>query len=149
MKIYSTLTKVQKISKHAVLPTRATEGSAGFDLYSCLERPISINPNERLLVSTGIAMELPSNHCGMVCSRSGLAAKQGIFVLNAPGIIDSDYRGEIKVILYNLGNETATIKHAQRIAQLVIVPITTPELNLIDEISDTTRGTSGFGSSGL
>lgn len=149
MKIGSTLMKIQKLSGRAILPTRATEGSAGFDLYACLEQTVYINPKARVLVSTGVAVEIPNSHCGMVCSRSGLAVKQGIFVLNAPGIIDSDYRGEIKIILCNLSSEISTIEHGQRIAQLVIVPIVIPELHLVNTVSATDRGTGGFGSTGL
>ncbi len=140
---------INKVSTKAVIPNRATEGSAGFDLHACIDTPVSITPGIRVLISTGIAIEIPNNYCGMVCSRSGLASKHGIFVLNAPGIIDSDYRGEIKVILCNFGKETVVIENGQRIAQLVIVPVATPELRLTTQVSETDRGTGGFGSTGL
>lgn len=140
---------IKKLLDRAIAPTKATEGSAGFDLYSCVTKPAPIEPNNRLLISTGIAIEIPSNCCGMICSRSGLAAKHGVFVLNAPGIIDSDYRGEIKVLLCNLGTETIVIENGQRIAQLVIVPVITSELKLSNRLIETVRGAGGFGSTGL
>lgn len=125
---------------------RATEGSAGYDLrafYGCV-----IEPSETLAVDTGVHVAIPEGYVGMVCSRSGLAAKHGVHVLNAPGIIDSDYRGEIMVLLRNSGHSTHFIKEGDRIAQLVIVPCITPKVEYVESLPATTRGAGGLGSTG-
>lgn len=142
--------KFQLLNKDATIPTCASFGSAGYDLYACLgKNEIFINSNERILIQTGIAIEIPHGYFGMVCSRSGLAKKFGITVLNAPGIIDSDYRGEIGVILHNGGNVPALIKNNQRIAQIIIVPYLQTEWIQTEFLSETSRGTGGFGSTGI
>ena len=131
------------------LPSYATIGSAGADLRAAVGTPLVIQPGERALVPTGIAMALPANHEGQVRPRSGLAVKFGLTVLNAPGTIDADYRGEIMVPLINLGAEEFVLEHGLRIAQLVIAPFHQADFHLVDDLEDTARGDGGFGSTGL
>ena len=131
------------------LPSYATIGSAGADLRAAVGKPLVIQPGERALVPTGIAMALPANHEGQVRPRSGLAVKFGLTVLNAPGTIDADYRGEIMVPLINLGAEEFVVEHGLRIAQLVIAPFHQADFHLVDDLEDTARGDGGFGSTGL
>lgn len=130
----------------ATAPTRATEGAAGYDLTA--KKPATLIPGERALVSTGVSLALPAGLAASVRPRSGLAANHGITVLNTPGLIDPDYRGEIKVILYNAGNEPFRVNRGERIAQLTFEPIITPELEQVDCLDETERGTGGFGSTG-
>ena len=129
-------------------PQRATADSAGFDLRARLDEPLELAPGHRAIVPTGIAMALPPGYEAQVRPRSGLAAKQGIGVVNAPGTIDADYRGEIAVILINLGQETARFQRGDRIAQLVVQRL--PQVNFVevDELTDTDRGAGGFGHTG-
>jgi len=131
------------------LPSYATIGSAGADLRAAVGTPLVIQPGERALVPTGIAMALPANHEGQVRPRSGLAVKFGLTVLNAPGTIDADYRGEIMVPLINLGAEEFVVEHGLRIAQLIIAPFHQADFHLVDDLEDTARGDGGFGSTGL
>ena len=131
------------------LPSYATIGSAGADLRAAVGTPLVIQPGERALVPTGIAMALPANHEGQVRPRSGLAVKFGLTVLNAPGTIDADYRGEIMVPLINLGAEEFVVEHGLRIAQLVIAPFHQADFHIVDDLEDTARGDGGFGSTGL
>ncbi len=130
------------------LPAYATEGSAGLDLRASLTAPTLLKPMERKLISTGIFMEIPEGFEGQVRPRSGLAVKHGITCLNTPGTIDSDYRGEIKVLLINLGEEIAEIKNNDRIAQLVICPVAFARLEQVEELETTQRGEGGFGHTG-
>ena len=131
------------------LPSYATIGSAGADLRAAVGTPLMIQPGERALVPTGIAMALPANHEGQVRPRSGLAVKFGLTVLNAPGTIDADYRGEIMVPLINLGAEEFVVEHGLRIAQLVVAPFHQADFHVVDDLDDTARGDGGFGSTGL
>lgn len=131
------------------LPSYATIGSAGADLRAAVGTPLVIQPGERALVPTGIAMALPANHEGQVRPRSGLAVKFGLTVLNAPGTIDADYRGEIMVPLINLGAEEFIVEHGLRIAQLVIAPFHQADFHLVDDLEGTARGDGGFGSTGF
>ena len=131
------------------LPSYATIGSAGADLRAAVGTPLVIQPGERALVPTGIAMALPTNHEGQVRPRSGLAVKFGLTVLNAPGTIDADYRGEIMVPLINLGAEEFVVEHGLRIAQLVVAPFHQADFHVVDDLDDTARGDGGFGSTGL
>ena len=142
--------KVQVInkSKHP-LPQYATEQSAGMDLRANLDNPIVLKPLQRCLVPTGIFMALPKGFEAQVRPRSGLAIKKGIGVLNSPGTIDADYRGEVCVILVNLSSEEFVVEDGERIAQMVITPVITPMYELSDELSDSDRGAGGFGSTGL
>jgi dUTP pyrophosphatase len=129
-------------------PRYASDGAAGLDLAAALDAPMTIGPGERALVPTGIAISLQVGHEGQVRPRSGLAAKFGITVLNSPGTIDEDYRGEVKVILQNHGSEPFVVNHGDRIAQLVVAPVTRVTVILTDALDETTRGAGGFGSTG-
>ena len=130
------------------LPRYQTDGSAGMDLHAALTHEIVIEPGQRAKVPTGLAFAIPREFEGQVRPRSGLAAKHGITVLNTPGTIDSDYRGEVAVVLVNLGNAPVTIKPLDRIAQLVIAPVAHAELVVVDALDDTARGAGGYGSTG-
>lgn len=130
----------------AIDPKRGTDGSAGYDLYSC--DAAVVLPKKCCMITTGIAIEIPNGYVGLVFARSGLATKQGLRPANCVGVIDSDYRGEIKVCLYNDSNAVREVNFGDRIAQLVIVPYIYPELELSEALSDTERGEGGFGSTG-
>ncbi len=131
------------------LPSYETLASAGMDLRASIQEPISLKPLERALVKTGLFIELPLGYEAQVRTRSGLALKKGITVLNSPGTVDADYRGEIGVILVNLSSETFVIENGERIAQLVIAKHERAEWNEVDALSETARGAGGFGSTGL
>jgi dUTP pyrophosphatase len=138
---------VQKLNDAAVVPTRAHPGDAGLDLYSTEEA--HIGPGERWGVGTGIAVEIPEGHAGLVLPRSGLAREHGITVVNSPGLIDAGYRGEIRVLLLNTDPaETVRIEAGARIAQLVVTPIVVAEPVEVADLSESARGAGGFGSSG-
>lgn len=128
------------------LPSYQTDGSAGLDLRA--DEACTLLPGERRLVPTGLAVEIPPGHEGQVRPRSGLALKHGIGMVNAPGTIDGDYRGEVGVLLVNLGREPFEVRRGERIAQLVIAPVTRVTVELVDELSGTARGGGGFGSTG-
>ncbi len=128
------------------IPDYATTGSAGVDLRSTEE--VIISPKEHVLINTGLRLEIPHGHEGQIRSRSGLALEHSVFVLNSPATIDSDYRGEIKVILMNLGNKPFVVHEYMRIAQMVFCPIVSVVFNVVDDFTETERGTGGFGSSG-
>jgi len=130
------------------LPAYATEGSVGMDLRANLDQPITLQSLERTLVPTGLFIELPDGYEAQIRPRSGLAIKQGITCLNTPGTIDSDYRGELKVILINLSNEPQLLSHGDRIAQMVISSVDKANLILVQEINSTQRGEGGFGHTG-
>lgn len=134
------------------LPAYATPGSAGMDLYAALteSEPATMAPGARALIPTGIRLHIPPGYEGQVRARSGLALKYGIGLVNAPGTIDSDYRGELRILLINLGDEPFTISRGDRIAQVVVAPVTRAELIVVptDELDNTLRGTGGFGSTG-
>ena len=137
--------------EHAVglnLPTYATEQSAGMDLTAALEEAIEIGAGERMLIPTGMAIALPEGYEAQIRPRSGLALKHGVTVLNAPGTIDADYRGEIGVILANLGNDPFTVERGMRIAQMVIAQHAKVTWEVADSLEETTRGSGGFGSTG-
>ncbi|MBI1260138.1 MAG: dUTP diphosphatase [Rhizobiales bacterium] len=133
------------------LPRYETEGAAGMDLLAAVDvhEPFDLLPGKYAMVPTGLAMAIPIGFEAQIRPRSGLAAKHGVTVLNSPGTIDSDYRGEIKVILINHGAEAFTIERGSRIAQMVIAPVTQATLNEVDQLNETTRGTGGFGSTGI
>jgi dUTP pyrophosphatase len=130
------------------LPDYKTAQSAGMDLHACLDTPVTLQPLERALIPTGLYIALPDGYEAQVRPRSGLALKQGLTVLNAPGTIDADYRGEIGVILANVSNEAVTIEHGERVAQLVIAAYTKIEWSPVEVLSETDRGAGGFGSTG-
>jgi dUTP pyrophosphatase len=136
-----------KLKPEATLPTRAHEGDAGLDLYSC--ENAHIGPGERWSVGTGIAVEIPAGHAGLVLPRSGLARKHGITVVNSPGLIDAGYRGEVSVLLLNTDPaETFLVEAGDRIAQLVIAPVALADLVEAEALAESARGEGGFGSSG-
>lgn len=130
------------------LPAYATEGSSGLDVRANIENTITIKPLERVLVPTGLFIQIPNGYEAQMRARSGLAIKNGITCLNSPGTIDADYRGELKVILINLSNEAQTIEHGDRIAQLIFAKVEKATLNLVQQLNDTLRGDGGFGHTG-
>lgn len=141
--------KIKKVRENAIIPKRATGGSAGMDLYACTDAPIVLNPGDRVMVPTGIAIALPSAEMvALIFARSGLAVKKGINLSNSVGVIDSDYRGEIQVGLINQSKEAYTLEAGERIAQLVVMPVCLPEVEQVEELDDTERGEGGFGSTG-
>lgn len=140
--------KIIKTSKHD-LPSYQTEGSAGMDLRADIEAPITLKPLERALVPTGLFIELPKGTEAQIRPRSGLAFKHGLTVLNSPGTIDSDYRGEIKVLLVNLSNDSFTIEDGERICQMVIAKHEQIAWEEVTELEDTSRSAGGFGSTGV
>ena len=142
------LVKVKKLSENAKLPTYGSEFSAGADLYAATDVSINIPAGETLFIGTGIAVEIPEGYVGLVYARSGLACKSGLAPANKVGVIDSDYRGEIKVALYNHSKEARTIAAGERIAQLVVTPFLKCDYEEAEELSDTSRGEGGFGSTG-
>lgn len=131
------------------LPVYETSGSAGMDLRAQLQEPVMLKPLQRALIPTGLYIELPDGYEAQVRPRSGLALKKGVTVLNSPGTIDSDYRGEIKVIMINLSNETTVINTGERIAQMIIAKYEKVTLKEVDELSETDRGEGGFGHTGV
>ena len=139
--------RVRRLDDRAQLPTRAYAGDAGLDLYA-LDDGV-LGPGERASIRTGVALEIPEGRAGLVLPRSGLAARHGIAIVNAPGLIDSGYRGEVRVLLLNTDREVSfTFQSGERIAQLVLVRIETPEIFEVDELAASERGAGGFGSSG-
>jgi dUTP pyrophosphatase len=139
--------KVSRIEEGAVLPSRAHEGDAGLDLHAC--EPAHLGPGERWSVGTGIAIEIPAGHAGLVLPRSGLSREHGIALVNSPGLIDAGYRGEVRVLLLNTDPaETFRIEVGDRIAQLVIVAVAAAQPVEVEELTETSRGDGGFGSSG-
>lgn len=142
--------KIKKLNENAIIPKRATSGSAGYDLSACLDAPLEILPHEIKKIPTGISCELVSDidAAMLIYARSSLATKHGITLANCVGVVDSDYRGEIIVAVINQSDKPYTIEHGERIAQLVITPVLLPEVEEAQELSDTTRGAGGFGSTG-
>ena len=139
---------IKKLNKNTNIPEYKTDGSSGMDLMANIEKPIILHPGEKKLISTGITIAIPNEYEIQIRPRSGLAAKYGISVLNTPGTIDADYRGEIKVILINLSKQSFKINNNDRIAQMVLCPIVKAELEEVQELPKTIRGTGGFGSTG-
>jgi dUTP pyrophosphatase len=139
---------VKKLRPNAMLPTYGSTEAAGADLYACLDEPVSIEPHKTVFIPTGLSMELPKGTGGFIMARSGLACKQDLAPANKVGLIDSDYRGEFMVALHNHGSQMRTVQHGDRIAQLVIVPVLTPQYIETSELNETNRGIGGFGSTG-
>ena len=139
---------VKKLRPGAILPTYGSEEAAGADLYACIDGPVTIAPGETVFIPTGLAMELPKGYAGLVYARSGLACKRGLAPANKVGVIDSDYRGEFMIALYNQGGVPQTVENGERIAQLVVTPVLTPQYVEAESLSDSGRGTGGFGSTG-
>ena len=139
---------IKKTSKEVITPKYKTDGSSGVDLSAFLEKEVVIKPNSSDLIPTGLQVAIPEEFEIQIRPRSGLAAKESIGVLNSPGTIDSDYRGELKIILFNHGNKDFIINNGDRIAQMVLVPILKMEFEEVDSLPDTVRGQGGFGSTG-
>ena len=140
---------IKRLSKEVSLPKYETEGSSGLDLAAFINKNIEIKPGKSEIIPTGLAVAIPKNFEIQIRPRSGLAAKNQISVLNTPGTIDADYRGEIKVILINLSDKIFTVEKGLRIAQMVLCPIVKAKLKEVDSLEDTKRGTGGFGSTGV
>lgn len=141
--------KIKKLRQNAKLPTRGTSGSAGMDLYACVDESVTIAPGELKMIPTGIAIALPDKTCAaFLYARSGLGVKHGICLSNGVGVVDSDYRGEVCVGLCNVSDKPYTIEPFERVAQMVIAPVIIPELIETDELENTERGHGGFGSTG-
>ena len=139
---------VKKLNSKVKLPSYKTEGSSGMDLIAFVDKPIEIKPNNSALIPTGLSIAIPEDFEVQIRPRSGLAAKSNISVLNTPGTIDSDYRGELKVILFNHGNKQFIVKNNERIAQMVLAPILKVDFEEVESLPDTVRGAGGFGSTG-
>lgn len=140
--------KVKKLRFDAVIPTYGSEDAAGADLYACIDKELTVEPGQSVFVPTGLSMQIPKGYAGLIYARSGLACKRGLAPANKVGVIDSDYRGEIIVVLHNHGHHPQIIAHGERIAQLVITPVYTPGFAESDELDDTSRASGGFGSTG-
>ena len=138
--------KIKKLDERATIPTYGTEASAGADLYALLDEDTSINPGEMKMISTGLAMAIPDGYVGLIYARSSLGSKKGLAPANKVGVIDSDYRGEVKVPLFNHSKEIQTISPNERIAQIVFTPYLKVNFQLNEELDDTNRGMGGFGS---
>ena len=140
--------RVKKLHPNAILPTYGSTEAAGADLHACLNEPVVIDPGQTAWIPTGIAMEVPKGCAGLIYARSGLACKKGLAPANKVGVVDSDYRGEITVVLHNHGSVSQTVSGGERIAQMVITPVLTPAYVESDDLSETGRGQGGFGSTG-
>ena len=139
---------VKKLNEKAIMPTYGSEYAAGADLYACIESDVTVAPHTTVMLPTGIAIELPVGYGGFIYARSGLASKRNLAPANKVGVVDCDYRGEVKVALHNHGDTPQTVAVGERIAQLVVAPYITAEFVEADELSDTVRGAGGFGSTG-
>ena len=140
--------RVKKLRENAILPTYGSAEAAGADLYACLDGDLQIEPGESCFVPTGLAMEIPKGYAGLIYARSGLACKRDLAPANKVGVVDSDYRGEFMVVLHNHGSQVQTVSHGERIAQLVVTPVLTPNFVECDDLTDTQRAAGGFGSTG-
>lgn len=139
---------VKLLRPGARIPTYGTEASAGADLYACMQDKVEVGPGQNVMIPTGIAMEIPKGYAGLVFARSSMGAKRGLAPANKVGVIDSDYRGEIRVVLHNHSGEPQSVEPGERVAQLLIVPVFTPGFQEAEKLSDTSRGAGGFGSTG-
>ena len=140
--------RFKKTNDKAIVPTYGTEYSAGADMYACIDTPVIIEPGKTILIPTGLALEIPEGYAGLIYARSGLATKKGIAPANKVSVIDSDYRGEIRIPLHNHSEEAVTIDVAERIAQIIFTPYLKVDFEESDSLSDTERGLGGFGSTG-
>ena len=140
--------RVKKLSPNAILPTYGSAEAAGADLYACLEAPVTVAPGEIFWVPTGIALEVPKGCAGLIYARSSMGTKRGLAPANKVGVIDSDYRGEVRVVLLNHSKQEQTIVPGERVAQLIITPVLTPAYEETEELTDTQRGVGDFGSTG-
>ncbi len=140
---------IKKTKNDAVVPTGGSEYAAGYDLYACVDYDIIIPAGETVLVNTGICMAIPEHFGGFIFPRSRLASKQGLRLANCVGVVDSDYRGEVKVALHNDSKEDRVVRNGDRMAQIVFLPFATAKFLEVDQLDDTARGTGGFGSTGI
>lgn len=140
--------RVKKLNPNAILPTYGSPEAAGADLYACLDTPVTIEPGETCWIPTGIALEVPKGCAGLIYARSSMGAKRGLAPANKVGVIDSDYRGEIRVVLLNHSKKAQSVEPGERVAQLLITPVLTPVYEECDALDSTSRGTGGFGSTG-
>ena len=140
--------KLMRVREGAIIPKQATAGSAGYDLCACIDAPQTIEPGERCVFPSGLAAEIPAGTAGFIFTRSGLGIKKGIHVTNGVGVIDSDYRGEIRIGLHNLSAEPYTVQPGERIAQMIIIPYFAPVIEEVTSLTETDRGAGGFGSTG-
>ena len=139
---------VKKLHPDALLPTYGSAAAAGADLYACLDAPVTIEPGQTAFIPTGLALEVPQGCAGLIYARSGLACKKGLAPANKVGVVDSDYRGEVKIALHNHGTQPQIVGPGERVAQFIITPVLTPAYEEVEELSDTARGAGGFGSTG-
>ncbi|MDO4852131.1 MAG: dUTP diphosphatase [Clostridia bacterium] len=140
---------LKKLRENAHIPTRGSSAAAGYDLYACLDEPVVIEPHTTVKIGTGITAALPDGYFAACFARSGLASRQGLRPANCVGVVDSDYRGEYIVALYNDSDESRTVADGDRIAQLVVMPYLAVDFETVDTLSDTERGAGGFGSTGI
>lgn len=140
--------RLKLLNDQAKIPTYGSAEAAGADLYACIDKAVAIAPGESAWIPTGVAMELPMGYAGLVYARSSMGVKRGLAPANKVGVIDSDYRGEIKVVLYNHSNQTQCVEPNERIAQLLITPVITPGFQVVEELQETERSGKGFGSTG-
>lgn len=140
--------RIKFLNENAKMPTYGSDEAAGADLYACINETVTILPGESAWIPTGIAMELPIGYVGLIFARSSMGVKRGLAPANKVGVIDSDYRGEIRVVLYNHSKEPQTIDPNERIAQIAVMPVITPGFILAEELNDTRRAEGGFGSTG-
>ena len=140
--------KIKKLRENAVIPSRGSASAAGYDLYACLDAPVSIAPHATAMIGTGLSVAVPEVYFGAVFARSGLASKKGLRPANCVGVCDSDYRGEYIVALHNDGEEERLVENGERIAQLVVIPYLSVDFEVVDELDETGRGAGGFGSTG-
>ena len=139
---------VKRLSPDAKLPSYGSQDAAGADLYACVQEPVTVAPGDTAWIPTGIALEVPKGCAGLIYARSGLACKRGLAPANKVGVVDSDYRGEVVVVLHNHSDQPQTVQPGERIAQLVITPVLTPAYEEVTELSSSERGAGGFGSTG-
>ncbi|MCR4998780.1 MAG: dUTP diphosphatase [Lachnospiraceae bacterium] len=140
--------KIKKLTDTAKVPERGSDYAAGYDLFADLDAPVTIEPGETKMIGTGIAIAVPAGYFGGIFARSGLSSKEGLRPANCVGVVDADYRGEVKVALHNDSNVVRTVEPSQKVAQLVVVPFLAVEFDTVDELDDTERGAGGFGSTG-
>lgn len=140
--------RIKMLRENAHVPTYGSAQAAGADLYACIDETVVVAPGDSVWIPTGIAMELPEGYAGLIYARSSMGVKRGLAPANKVGVIDSDYRGEIRVVLHNHGKQEQRIEPNERIAQLLITPVITPGFCVVDELEDTQRSDGGFGSTG-
>ena len=140
--------RVKKLRENAMIPTYGSPDAAGADLYACLDADVTIEPGKTVFIPTGLAMEVPKGYAGLIYARSSMGTKRGLAPANKVGVVDSDYRGEVMVALHNHGQQSQVVAHGERIAQLLVTPVLAPAFEECDDLTDTQRGTGGFGSTG-